>query len=283
MKIAVLGMGRMGQALAERLMGAGHDLAIWNRTAGRAPELVSHGAREATSIATAVEGADMALTVLANDEAVRDVACGPSGLRGALSDGTVYVDSSTVSPALSDELSKTFRLYAAMPILGAPAAVKSGQATYLVGAEPAPADRVAQLFPGLSEKFLRYDAPSLASTAKITVNLLLLDGVVALAESFAVGRAGGLSDEQLRQLLGGSPMVAPGARARFEGILTGNQEAWWTVGLGAKDAGLAIAVAEAAGAKLPLTDTARELYQKTAAADKDADIAAVGQLYRQVR
>lgn len=280
MNIAVLGMGRMGRALAGRLMENGHEVTIWNRTSGKAPELVEKGATESETAQSAVADVEIAITSLANDAAVRDVAWGDEGIRSALPQGSVYVEASTISPALSEELNDGFPRFAAMPILGSPSQVATGAAMYLIGAEESVAKTIEPLFPGLSENTLRYFKPSLASAAKVAVNLLLLDGVVALAESFAVGRAGGLTDDQLRQLLGNSPMVAPGLKYRFEGILTGEQETLWTTVLGAKDAGLAVDLAKAAGVDLPLTGTARHLYDEASSSEDGADIATVSRRYR---
>ena len=277
MRIAVLGMGRMGRNLARRLLDNGHDITIWNRTSGKAPELVEKGAIEAESATAAVEGVELAITMLANDEAVRNVS---DALRPALGGSAVYVDCSTVSAALTAELDDRFDRFVAMPILGSPSQVAGGKAIYLVGGSAQVVSAVEPLFPGLSEKHLRFDRPALASAAKVAVNLLLLNGVIALAEAFAVGRAGGLSDDQLRELLGDSPMVAPGLKYRFDGILTGDQETFWTTVLGAKDAGLAVELARAAGVDLPMTGTAEGLYQEAASEDEGADIAAVSRRYR---
>ena len=280
MRISVLGMGRMGRALAGRLLDGGHDVTIWNRTPGRAPELVGRGATEAGSAPEAAARAEIVVTILANDDAVRAVTGPDGGIRGALADDALYVDASTVSPELSSELAGAFPRFVAMPILGSPSQVAGGQAIYLIGADDGAAAMVEPLFPHLSEKRRRYDRPATAAAAKVTVNLLLLDGVVALSESFAVGRAGGLSDDQLRDLLGESPMVAPGLKYRFEGILTGDQETFWTAGLGAKDAGLAVDVARSAGVELPVTSTVRKLYEETQESTGGADIALVAQRYR---
>src|SRR5918997_150689 len=209
MDIAVLGMGRMGRALAARLLEGGHSVRVWNRSKGKADEIVSAGGREAHSVADAVDGADVAITMLANDDAVRDVALGE--LRWSIGEKTVYVDCSTVSPALSGKLTEAF---------------------------PA--------------RFL------------------------ALPESFAVGRCGGLTDDQLRELLGSSPQVAPGLKNRFESILTGSQDGWWTTVLGAKDAGLAIDIARGADVELPVATVVQQRYEKAAASGlHNADIAAV--------
>ena len=280
MRISVLGMGRMGRALAGRLLDGGHEVTIWNRTAGRAPELVDRGATEAESVAAAAAKAEIVITILANDDAVRAVATAEDGIRDALPADALYVDASTVSPGLSAELGDAFPRFLAMPILGSPSQVAGGQAIYLIGGEETSAAAVEPLFPHLSEKRRRYDRPATAAAAKVTVNLLLLDGVVALSESFAVGRAGGLTDEQLRDLLVESPMVAPGLKYRFEGILTGDQETFWTAGLGAKDAGLAVELARSAGVELPVTRTVRELYEETDEAAGGVDIALVARRYR---
>ena len=280
MDLAVLGMGRMGQALAGRLLQAGHQVTIWNRSPAKAPELVAEGAIEAPSIAEAIEGADVVFTSLDNDEAVKAVALGEDGIQATLALGATYVDTSTVSPATSEALDEAIDRFIAMPVLGSPAQVRSGDATYLIGAKGHLGDLIAPLFPALSDKQRRYERPALAATAKLTVNLLLLDGVVALAEAFATGRAGNLSDDQLRELLGDNPMVAPGLKYRFEGILTGTQAALWTTRLGAKDARLATELAESDKVALPLTEVARARLEEAATRLGDVDIALVRELYR---
>jgi 3-hydroxyisobutyrate dehydrogenase-like beta-hydroxyacid dehydrogenase len=102
MDIAVLGMGRMGSALAARLLDGGHRVTVWNRSRGKAGEVVSAGAREAKSVADAAADADVVITMLANDDAVRAVALGE--LRSSIGDQSIYVNTSTVSPALNSEL-----------------------------------------------------------------------------------------------------------------------------------------------------------------------------------
>ncbi len=280
MDVAVLGMGRMGRAMAGRLLDGGHLVTVWNRTKGKAGESVSEGAREAQSVADAVEGVDVAVTTLANDDAVRAVAFGE--LRSSIGEKTVYVDCSTVSPKLSGELAEAFPArFLAMPIVGSPAAVSAGQAVLLAGGDASVLDRVSPIVSSLSDNVRRYDTAPLAITAKLATNLLLLSDVVALAESFAVGHSGGLRDDQLRDLLGTSPMVAPGLKNRFEGVLTGSHDGWWTTVLGAKDAGLAVDIARAADVDLPAARLVQQLYERAASSGlDDADIAAVTELYR---
>jgi 3-hydroxyisobutyrate dehydrogenase-like beta-hydroxyacid dehydrogenase len=280
MDIAVLGMGRMGQALAKRLLGGGHRVVVWNRTPGRAEEVVAAGATEAGSVAEAVKAAGAVITSLTADEAVRAVALGEGGVRAALGAEAVYADASTVSPAMSEELAAAFRRFVAMPILGPPAGVESGQAVYLAGGDPAAVERLEPVLAALSETVRRYDTAGKAMSAKLASNLLLLAGVAALAEAFAVARSGGVTDEQIRELLGGSAMVAPGVRNRFEGVLAGDMEPWWSTALGAKDARLAAEAAAGAGVELPLARTVAGLYDEVATAGaEDEDIVAVARRY----
>jgi len=280
MDIAVLGIGRMGSALAGRLLDGGHQVAVWNRSKGKVGQVVSAGAREAASVTDAVRDADVVITMLANDDAVRGVALGE--LQRSIGDQAVYVNTSTVSPALNSELANAFPgRFLALLVLGSPDSVRAGQAVYLAGDDGSIADRLASVMSSLSASIHRYQTPSLATTAKLASNLLLLSQIAALAESFAVGRSGGLSDEQLRELLGSSPMVAAGIKNRFEAVLTGSQDGWWTTVLGAKDAGLAINLAQAANVELPEAEAVKRLYDQAAASGFDhADIAAVTDLYR---
>jgi 3-hydroxyisobutyrate dehydrogenase-like beta-hydroxyacid dehydrogenase len=277
--VAVLGMGNMGRAIAARLLDGGYGVAVWNRTQGKAAEVVSAGAAEAPIVADAVHGADVVFTILANDDAVRAVAFGE--LWASIGTETVYVDCSTVSPRLSGELAGAFPgRFLAVPVLGSPIAVRAGQAVLLAGGDSTVVERIGPVLSSLSTTVRRYDTAPLAGTAKLTSNLLLLSELVALAESVALGRSGGLSDAQLRDLLGDSPMVAPGIRNRFEEVLTGSQEGWWATALGAKDAGLAVDIARAADVELPEATAVKGVYERAAASGLErADVAAVARLY----
>jgi 3-hydroxyisobutyrate dehydrogenase-like beta-hydroxyacid dehydrogenase len=280
MKIAVLGLGRMGTAIAQRLAQGEHELTVWNRSKGKAEELVRNGATEADSPEEAACAAEVVVTSLANDEAVREIALGDRGLRSYIG-GRAYVDMSTISPRLSEELGRTFEIFLALPVLGAPQAVTAGEATYLAGGPEATVGLLSPLLGSLGGHLKRYPRPGQAATAKLAVNLMLLAGVATLAESMAVGREGQLSDDELTDLLCGSPMLAPGLKNRFEAVLKGSGAAWWTTELGAKDAALAVQAAGRSAAKLRVAPAVRDLYQ--AAADlgfDNEDIAAVSRLYR---
>lgn len=284
MRVTVIGIGRMGRALVERLVVGGHDVTVWNRSRPAAEAVAELGARVAGSLGEAVEACEVAITALANDDAVRAVVLGDGGVAGSLPGGAVLADASTVSPVLSAELAAAVGpdRMVAMPILGAPSAVVAGTAVYLAGGAPAAIERLQPMLGTLATTVHRYPRAELATTAKVTSNFLLLSGLAALAEAFAIGRRGGLDDDQLRALLADGPMVAPGVRNRFEGLLAGHHNGWWSVSLGAKDADLALGVGRSDDGPLVVAEAVHRQYREAAArfGDGDPDITVVGELYR---
>ncbi len=281
MKIAVLGLGNMGLALSERLLQGGHDLTVWNRSKGRADPLLQIGATEADTPAAAVASAEVVITSLANDDAVRGVALGEGGILSAIGD-RIYVDCSTISPGLSAELSEALARFVALPVLGAPQAVRSGDAMYLAGGAAETVDGIRPLLATLSERVKYYPRQEMASAAKLAANLLLLSGIATLAEAFTVARAGGLGDAELTDLFAESALVAPGVKNRFRAILEGSGPTWWTTELGAKDARLASeSVSAQDTTRLRIGPALRDLYQAAADAGfRDDDVAFVARIYR---
>ena len=175
----------MGSALAARVAAGGHHVVVWNRTPGRAADALGAGGREVANLAEAVESAEVVITMLANDDAVRETA---GQVRTAIAATAVYVDCSTISPALASELAGSIERFASMPVFGGPDAVRGGQAVFIIGG---PSDVVAFVEPvlaSLSSTIVRLEQPELALATKVTGNFLLMTGLVALAEGIAVAR-----------------------------------------------------------------------------------------------
>lgn len=266
----------MGRALAARLLETGHEVTVWNRSPGRADELVGKGATEVRAPEEAVEAAGAVFISLSDDDAVRD-------LTGRLRDGLSsrpYLETTTISAALSAELGRSFDQFVALPILGGPQAVVDAKALYLAGGPGDLLDRLGALWDSLGT-VKRYARPELASAGKLAVNLMLVSALATLAEALTVGRAGGLSDDELTDLLTATPMLAPGLRNRFEGVVKGEGPLQWTTLLAAKDTRLAIEVAESADRMLPVAACVLDLFQQAADSGlDDEDIVAVSRMYR---
>jgi 3-hydroxyisobutyrate dehydrogenase len=270
----------MGRAAALRLLDTGHEVLVWNRTMGNTAEVVEAGARAPADLAETVETAETVMTVLSDDDAVREVVFGDGGVARVLED-RLYLDASTVSPSLTTEVAEGVKRFLALPIAGAPAALRDGKATCLVGGPGELVDEAMPVVEALSSAHHVYARPEQAAAAKIANNNLLLVGLAALAESIAIGRAGGLTDQQLHELFDTSAMLAPGVRNRLDAVLTGEGPTWWTMQLGVKDSSLALSVARQAAADTPVSAAARERYEAAAARGlAEEDIAAIGRLYR---
>jgi len=285
MRLAVLGMGRMGHALAERLLAAGHAVTVWNRTPDKADDLVSIGVRLAPSPAEAAQRAEATFTSLANDDAVRTVVTESDGVAAGLGDG-ILIDASTVSPQTTAQLAGAVagRLLAS-PILGAPDAVVAGEATYLIGGPRELYDRLRPAFETLAaEARRRYvgEDPKLASTLKLLSNFLLMSGIAALAETVATAQALGLADDLIRDYFGRLPLVAPALRNRLDDVVSGDHHGWFSTRLGAKDVRLAADLAASHGVRLPVAEAVQRRYEQAVAEGwADADIGAVVELLRQ--
>ena len=281
MRIAVLGMGKMGHAVAGRLLDHGHEMTVWNRSAGKAGDLVGNGASEASSPSEAVASAEVVVTSLADDTAVLSVL--EDGVAESLQSVAVLCDMSTVSPATAGKLSEAVNgRFLASPILGAPSAVSSGEAAYLVGGRKEHFDHLAALFGDLSEK-ARYvgDDPRRALEMKLLANYLLLGGLALVSEAVATAQAIGLSDDVISEFLSSSPLVAPGLRNRIEQVVQGRHDGWFQTTLGAKDVRLLEDLATERALRLPLAELVKRRYEEAAAEGHgDEDITAVVELLR---
>jgi 3-hydroxyisobutyrate dehydrogenase-like beta-hydroxyacid dehydrogenase len=284
MRLAVLGMGKMGHAVAERLLGGDHEVTVWNRTPHKADDLLAKGAREGATPAAAAADTEATLTSLTDDTAVRAVVTGQNGVAAGLGDG-VLIDASTVSPETTADLAEAVggRLLAS-PILGSPMAVVSGEARYLVAGPRELYDRLTPAYDVLAEASSRVyvggDA-SVATTLKLLSNYLLMSGIATLAETVATAQAVGLSDELIRDYLSRLPLVAPALLNRLDDIVSGDHDGWFATTLGAKDVRLAEDLARSHGVELPLANAVKRRFEEAAADGwADADIGAVVELLR---
>jgi 3-hydroxyisobutyrate dehydrogenase-like beta-hydroxyacid dehydrogenase len=262
--IAVLGLGRMGRALAGRLIGGGHQVTVWNRTAGRAGDLIARGATESQSVSDAVHGADIVVVSLSGDDAVRAVLV-PDG-KPVPELGGVVVDCSTVAPSTAREEADAYPgRFVACPIAGAPQAVESGSALLIVGGPTQTIDRAAAALDAVSSsRAVAGEDPGSAAIIKLLNNYLLLGGLAALADAIAIAQASGFADADLRELLGSLPVVAPALKNRIDGLIGGHHDPWFTVELGSKDLSLFADFASHVGVQAGLADAIQSRYRAAA-------------------
>ncbi|GII85200.1 dehydrogenase [Sphaerisporangium siamense] len=283
MRVAVLGIGHMGRAIALRLLGQGHQVTVWNRTPGKAADVVRAGAAEASSPLGAALGADAALMSLSDDAAVLAVMRGLIELEGDR-DSPVIVDTSTVAPDTSRSLRDVAprRRFVAAPVLGAPGAVEDGTASGLLGGERRLAETLEPVWASLFATHWYCGAdPGNATTVKLLSNYQMMAGIAVAAEALAAAEGAGLDPRLLREVFFPLPTIAPALRNRLGRMLDGDHDGWFTTRLGAKDVRLLAETAESLGVVLPIARLVERRYEEAAAQGHgDDDITAVIELVR---
>ena len=247
----------MGQAMARRLLDAGHDLVVWNRTPDRLGELVELGATVAGSIAQAAALGAPVITMLSDDDALTQVAHGPGGLIASLPAGGVHI-------AMGTHRSDTIRRLTA-------AHAEAGQV--LIAAGPSDAIARAQpLFDAIGRRtFASGSDPATASLLKLTNNMVLACAIEVLGEAFSLVEKSGADPETLRDVLTEGLFSSPAYIGYSRAII---DRSWDTVGftaaLALKDVDLALATGVASGVPLPSAEVCRERLSR-AIADGDAE------------
>ena len=275
--VAVLGTGRMGGAIARRLAASGFDLTVWDRTAAKA-EALKVG-RTAPTPADAIRDADIVISSLTNEVAVREVYLGPHGAF-ATPRPSLFIEMSTAGPESIDELSREartrgLRLLEA-PVLGSVPAVESGTLAVLVGGSQQDLAEGRPVLERLGEIHYVGDFGS-AARLKLVANTMLGITSAAAAELLAAGTAAGLDREQVFWAL---VRFAPALKAREAGFMR-DQHAptMFAVRDLVKDLGLALDLYDRANAAVPLTRETRALFAETASESNDLDISAIVNAY----
>jgi 3-hydroxyisobutyrate dehydrogenase-like beta-hydroxyacid dehydrogenase len=276
MKVGFIGLGRMGQAMAARVLGDGHDLVVYNRTRAKAAELEKGGAKVASSIAEACAGREVVITMLADDKALAEVVHG--GLLDELPKGAIHMPMGTHSVnALRemDALHKQAGLeLVAAPVLGRPDAAAAGQVGIVPAGPPEAVAKLAPLFAVIGRR--TFDAgtnPEGAAAVKLANNMVLGCAIEAMAEAFALTRKFGVQPTSFVEVLTDGLFAAPAYKV-YGNIIAkeGYDQAGFTVTLGLKDANLLIAAGLAANVPLPSLNVYRDrLLSAVAHGEADLD------------
>ncbi len=284
-KLAWLGLGAMGARMAARLIAAGHDLTVWNRTAEKTTPLVAAGAVAADSPPAAVAGADMVFAMLRDDDAARAVWLDPSsGALPAMAPGSLAIDFSTLSVpgarALAAAFAKSDVRFVEAPVSGSLPQAEGGQLIFLAGGAADDIDAARPLLVDLGAAVHHAGDHGAGATVKLMINALFGAQVAALAELIAFARKCGVDPERAIDIAGQTPIMSPIAKFSAGGMLSRAFAPAFPIDLVVKDFGLVATSAEAAGAKAPLAKATGEIFE--AAADRGYagdNITGVAQVY----
>jgi 3-hydroxyisobutyrate dehydrogenase len=273
MRIAFLGIGRMGRELALHAIDAGHDVTVWNRSPEPAEALAGKGATAAGSAADAVDGAELVITVLFGPDVVRTVVLGGDLPFGA---GAAWVDVTTVAPADADEFAgwATGRGigYAHSPVIGSLGPAHAGALGVLLGG-PAPVVDVARPIVALwadPDRLRVVSTPGQAAAGKLVANLALAVTAQAVAEAVRLGDSAGLTvDEVLDQLLDKSALQSFAGMKGDMIRAAGFDETQFSVDALAKDAGLMVRTAKAPLPAVTAAYAALQARQRAGQGERD--------------
>jgi len=266
MRVALLGLGIMGGGMAGCLLRAGHSLTVYNRTAAKAEPFVAMGTTCAATPAAAVDGAEVVISMVADDAASRAVWIGPEGALPAARPESVLLECSTLSMAWLRELADHAAARALplldCPVMGSKAAAQEGTLAIWAGGDPAALERARPVLAAISAEVIHLGPTGAGLTMKLIGNMIGAVTAAAFAEGIALAEAAGLSAETIMACLGKGAVASPFMQRRLPRMLNGDYadvhfELQWM----RKDLSYATQMGESSGVPMPIAALAREMYQ----------------------
>jgi 3-hydroxyisobutyrate dehydrogenase len=269
MRVAFLGLGKMGSGMAGRLLAAGHSVAVYNRTAERAAPFAKLGARIANSPSSAAQQADVIIGMTSDDESSRAMWLGE---RGALSADNMphalAIECSTLSHDWVLELGNKVRerqfRYVDSPVTGLPDAAATGTLTLLVGADAADLDAARPIFASLATRVLHFGAVGQGTAYKLMINLLGAVQIASAAEAVVLSGRAGLDLKLVADAVASGQAASPQVVRNVRRFIAGDHgtNVNFTPALRLKDIEYALRLAKKLGVDCPFGTVAGELYRK---------------------
>ena len=263
--IGFIGTGIMGQPMAENVLEAGYDVVAHNRSRKSVQELADLGAEPATSPAEVTRRADVIITVLPDTDAVTSVVEGPDGILEELTDGQIYVDMSTISPAKTEELAETVRAQGAAmldaPISGGEEGAIDGTLSIMVGGEESVFEDVYDLFEAMGETITLTGDNGAGQVTKATNQIIVGCTHQAVAEGLLLAHRAGADLEQVLAAISGGAASCWSLKERAPRVIEGNFEPGFFSSYQYKDLRIATEAGEEYGVPMPETQVAHEMYK----------------------
>jgi 3-hydroxyisobutyrate dehydrogenase-like beta-hydroxyacid dehydrogenase len=282
MRIGFLGLGKMGFPMARRLLAAGHELAVWNRTEGRTKPLLREGAIAAATPAEAELGADAVITMLFDDTANEEVIFGANGLIDALSPGALHISCSTISVALSERLTTEHVRrgidFVAAPVFGRPEVAEEGRLRIVVAGPEAAVAKARPILEPMSRGIsVVGNEPRQAHAVKLGGNFLIGAMIHSLSEAFVYAEGQGIEPEIFLETVNSALFQSPLYAMYGNVMLHPPEKPGATIELGEKDLRLLREAAASRQTRLSLPDALAQVFVQARAAGLGREDWAVGQ------
>jgi len=273
MKIGIAGTGKMGAAIAARLMSLGHEITVWNRTPEKTKGLAAAGAKIAASPAALASDAEVVITILTDAEAIHAVYGGPQGLLSGSAAGKLFIEMSTVRPevevALAARVKQRGGALIECPVSGTTGPAREGKLFGFAGGADADMARARPLLEQMCRRVEHVGPAGSGARMKLAVNLPLFVYWQALGEALLLCRSLNLEPERLMSILADTSGAANAIKTRVGAVaahLAGKDAGpvSFAVDLVCKDLETMIAEAKALGGTLPAAETALKCFEEAA-------------------
>jgi 3-hydroxyisobutyrate dehydrogenase-like beta-hydroxyacid dehydrogenase len=265
LQIGVVGLGRMGEPIARRLLDAGHAVTVFNRTAKRTEGLVELGATLAESPRDAWSSTDACITMVADDAALRAVMLADDGLLGDGPAGRIVVDMSTVSITASQAVAEAASVagigYLRAPVSGNPSVVEAGNLTIMVSGDGQAFEQLEPVLRDIGPHVFYLGPGDEARVMKLALNLVIAATAEAMAEALVLGEASGLERATMLEVMGASAVGSPFVKYKTAALIADDYSATFTSAMMHKDLTLALDAGRTVGVPLPATALVRELLE----------------------
>jgi len=283
-KIGFVGLGVMGAPMAANLLRKGFRLNVYNRTAEKAEPLVRQGAEAASSPAEAARDADVVITMVSDDDAIRQVYYGERGILSAIRPDVTVIDSSTISPALSVQLAEDIRArsghFLDAPVTGSKPGAENGTLLFMVGGDAQVIERHRDVFLAMGREIIHTGENGSGSVAKLAHNTVVAVNLAGLAEGTAIAVKGGLDPAVFMKIILAGNASSKQAELKADKILAGDYSVQFALGLMLKDLKLASGLADRLGLSSPMLGAVKNLFQMGQAQGLDGeDMSAVMRVY----
>jgi len=263
-----IGLGIIGLPMAERLLGKGVPLTVWNRTAEKAEALQTRGARLAASPRELAQRCDVVITMVTDGPALEDVTCRADGVSAGLRVGGVHCDMSTIDldttrRMVAHHASRGTRFVHA-PVLGSKRAAAAGSLLIFAGGPPAAREKCAPAFAALGQKTWQWDEPEKATATKLACNLLLAGMMEQFSESLVFAKKAGVEPATLLEIIYSSALAASMYQTKGEAMVRGSFVPNFYLRNMLKDLNLVAQAAGQLGVNLPGTRAVREAFAAAA-------------------
>lgn len=269
MKIGVVGLGIMGQAFADRYLGQGCRVTVWNRTASRASEVAGMGAQVADCPGSLASISDITISSLKDDPALLEVSLGPEGILQGLAPGGIHCDTSTILPETAEILASRYRemgkLFVHAPVLGSKKQISEGALLVFTSCPVADRARLELALTMVSNRIWWLDGPGQPAALKLACNALIASLICSLSQSLTFGKRLGVPPQTLMDVISHSALACPMFENKSRQIIADDFRANFVVDNLVKDINTIITAADASGVPMPLLAAMQQFFRAASA------------------